>query len=153
MLLEATITCEIISVLNILFCLSVKDLIPVPILWDNNSAIQITNNPVFHERTKHIENSIHQIREKISAGVIKTAKIESIEKTFNIFTKSLSVGRPDYLCSKLKMFDVFQSQDWGRVLKECAIFNLDFSFVCNLFLFYCVFVWSFILEGLNLGNF
>ena len=107
----ATVTCEIVWVLNILSCLRVKDLIPVSIFCDNNSAIQIANNPVFHERTKHIEIDVHYIREKISAGVVKIVKIESSEQTADIFTKSLSVNQHDYLCSKLKMFDIFQSQD------------------------------------------
>ena len=107
----ASVTCEIIWVLNILSCLNVKELIPVSIFCDNSSAIQIAINPVFHEKTKHIEIDIHFIREKISAGLIKIVKIDSVEQTADIFTKSLGAVQHDYLCSKLKMFDVFQSQD------------------------------------------
>lgn len=43
--------------------LSVPQLTPTPLHADNTSAIQIAANPVFHERTKHIEVDCHSIRE------------------------------------------------------------------------------------------
>ncbi|KAJ9561025.1 hypothetical protein OSB04_006185 [Centaurea solstitialis] len=106
----AYVTCEITWVLNILSCLNIKEVIPVSVFCDNSSAIQIAINPVLHEKTKHIEIDIHFIREKISAGVIKIEKIDSIEQTADIFTKSLGAVQHDYLCSKLQLFDMFQSQ-------------------------------------------
>lgn len=107
----AAVLCEIIWVLSVLDCLHVVELLPVSVLCDNKAAIQIVNNPVFHERTKHIEIDIHQVREKVSAGVIKTVKIDSLENTADIFTKSLGVYQHDYLCSKLKLLDLFACQD------------------------------------------
>lgn len=107
----AAVLCEIIWVLSILKCLNLFDLLPVNIFCDNKAAIQIANNPVFHEKTKHIEIDIHQVREKISAGVIKTVKIGTLEQTTDIFTKSLNAYQHDYLCSKLKMMDLFRCQD------------------------------------------
>ncbi|KAI3673324.1 hypothetical protein L6452_39441 [Arctium lappa] len=59
----ASALCEILWVLSILADLKVENLLPVKLSCDNKSAIQIANNPVFHERTKHIEIDIHQIVE------------------------------------------------------------------------------------------
>nr|GEY82793.1 hypothetical protein [Tanacetum cinerariifolium] len=40
----------------------------VPIFYDNTSAIAISNNPVFHSRTKHIDIRYHFIRDHILKG-------------------------------------------------------------------------------------
>jgi hypothetical protein len=41
-----------------------------PLHGDNTSAIQIAANPLYHERTKHIDVDCHYIREAFTRGVI-----------------------------------------------------------------------------------
>ena len=61
---------EIIWLRGLLAELDFSETDPTPLHADNTSAIQITANPVYHERTKHIEVDCHSIREVFEARVI-----------------------------------------------------------------------------------
>lgn len=81
---------EIVWLQGLLGELGFPQMEPTPLHADNTSAIQITANPVFHERTKHIEVDCHSIREAYDAHVISLPHITTIQETVDVFTQALS---------------------------------------------------------------
>jgi len=72
-----------------------------PLFCDNMSAISMAKNPVFHQRTRHINRRYHFIREALQEGVIDTKFCRGEEKLADIFTNALPKVRFNYLRMKL----------------------------------------------------
>ena len=77
----------------------------IPILCDNISAIAITNNPVQHTKTKHIDIRYHFIREHVMNGTVELHFVPSEEQIADIFTKALDESTFTFLVGKLGMLN------------------------------------------------
>jgi hypothetical protein len=67
----STASCEAIWLRKLLAGLFDQELDPTVIYCDNQSCIKLSENPVFHDRSKHIEIRYHFIRDKIQKGAVK----------------------------------------------------------------------------------
>jgi hypothetical protein len=61
----STATCELIWILFLLRDLKITCHKPPVLYCDSQSAMHIASNPVFHERTKHLEIDCHLVREML----------------------------------------------------------------------------------------
>ncbi|GKA57553.1 retrovirus-related pol polyprotein from transposon TNT 1-94 [Tanacetum coccineum] len=89
----------------------------VPIFCDNTSAIAISNNPVLHSRTKHIDIRYHFIRDHILKGDIELHFIPTQYQLADIFTKPLDEPTFKRLIVELGMLNI-DSKPEASVLTE-----------------------------------
>jgi hypothetical protein len=63
--------CEALSLRKLLVGLFVVQLRPTMIYCDNQSCIKLSENPVFHDRSKHIEIRYHFIRDYVQRRAVE----------------------------------------------------------------------------------
>ncbi|RVW36460.1 Retrovirus-related Pol polyprotein from transposon TNT 1-94 [Vitis vinifera] len=99
----ADTTSELLWLRWLLKDLGVSTSSATPLYCDNQSAIHIAHNDVFHERTKHIEIDCHFIRYHLVHGALKLFSVSSKDQFADIFTKSLPKRRTRDLVDNLKL--------------------------------------------------
>jgi len=67
---------------------------------DSQSAIYLTKDQMFHERTKHIDIKYHFVRDVIEEGKLKVCKISTHDNPADMMTKPIPVAKFE-LCSSL----------------------------------------------------
>ena len=70
-------TCEIIWIQQLLTKMGVSVSLPTKLWYDNQAAIHIASNSIFHEQIKHIEVDHHFVREKIQQQLISTSHVKT----------------------------------------------------------------------------
>lgn len=83
-----------------------KEADAVTLKIDNESAIALSKNPVFHDRSKHIDVRYHFIRECVEENRVKLQSIRTEEQLADILTKALGRERFCELRLKLGVIDV-----------------------------------------------
>ncbi|KAJ4808000.1 Retroelement pol polyprotein-like [Rhynchospora pubera] len=97
----ANATSELLWLKSFLQSLDVIHSQPMKLSCDSQAALHIATNPVFHERTKHIELDCHFVRDQIRTKCIVAVYTRSSEQLADLFTKALGKQQFNYLLSKL----------------------------------------------------
>ncbi|KAL8248737.1 hypothetical protein R6Q59_005605 [Mikania micrantha] len=110
----ANTVAEISWIRNLLVELHVPVRHATIVYCDNLSAVYLADNPVQHQRTKHIELDIHFVREKVRLGTVKVLHVPADYQYADIFTK----GLPKHLFQRFRSslcLHSFPAQMWGDV--------------------------------------
>ena len=68
--------CEIMWIHQLLMEVGIETSVQAKLWCDNQAAIYIASNPVFHEWTKHIEINFYFVHEKIQLGLISIGYVK-----------------------------------------------------------------------------
>ena len=91
-----------------------QEMRPTVIYYDNQSCIRLSQNPVFHDQSKHIEIMHHFILDYVQRGAVSLQYIYTDEHVADILTKSLGRGKFVFFRNKL---EVVQNTFLGK--REC----------------------------------
>ena len=80
-----------------------KQIEPTEIFVDNQAAIAISKDPVFHGKTKHFNIKLYHLREKQKSGEIKLIYCKIQEQIADLLTKALPKARFEDLRNKLSV--------------------------------------------------
>ncbi|CAM8990642.1 unnamed protein product [Rhodiola kirilowii] len=95
--------CELTWLQRLLLDLQVHVPTPVSLYCDNDAAMHIAKNPVFHERTKHVELDCHVVRQHCSSGFISPLFVPTFAQPADLLTKALPAEQLINLSSKLNI--------------------------------------------------
>ena len=74
---------------------------------DNQATWEIANNPVQHDRTKHVEVDRHFIKEKLDVKLVDIPFMKTEEQLADILTHAVSARRFQDSLDKLGLGDIY----------------------------------------------
>ena len=99
--------CEILWLRKLLWSLGFKQKEAMKLYCDNKSAREIAENPVQHDRTKHVEVDRHFIKEKLERKIVSIPFVNSEEQLADILTHAVCSRRFGDSLVKLGMSNIY----------------------------------------------
>jgi len=78
-----------------------KECPPTPVYCDNDAAICIAEDSIWHSNTKHFQVKLHYIQDQVRTGKLKILRVPSVDNIADILTKSLNHSIFECLCLNL----------------------------------------------------
>lgn len=100
-------TCELLWLNQLLLDFHTPPTAPAKLFCDNKSALHLASNPVFHERTKHIEAECLKVRDQLKISFLKTLHVGTANQHADILTKPLAKTQFHSLLSKMSISSLY----------------------------------------------
>jgi len=95
---------------------------PISMHCENQSAIYIAQNLIFHEKIKHIKIDCHFVRDAWTKKVVTFQFTPSLKKLVHLLTKAVSPQVFSNLYNKLGMLDIY-TLAWEGVLSGLLVLS------------------------------
>ena len=82
--------CELLWLRRLLMEIGFSHTMEMNLFCDNKIAIDISQNPVQHDRTKHVEIDRHFIKQNLEEKIIRFPFVKSEDQLADILTKAVS---------------------------------------------------------------
>jgi hypothetical protein len=99
--------CEALWLKKVLTELQQPSQQPITLYCDNNSALCMAEDPIHHDKTKHVDIDRHFLKEKIDAKVIQLQYVPSADQNADILTKAIPPLMFSRLSSKLGCINIY----------------------------------------------
>ena len=73
---------------------------------DNQSCVKFSENPVFHDKSNHIEIKYHYIRDMVHRGPVKLLYVATEEQIADVLTKPLARVKFEYFRENLGVLQI-----------------------------------------------
>ena len=104
--MEASLAaCEAIWMRKILAGLFKLHFEPTVIYCDNQSCIKLSANPVFHDRSKHIDIRYHHIRDCVQRRIMMLSYVPTEDQDADILTKALTRSKFEFHRGRIGIAD------------------------------------------------
>ena len=98
--------CELLWIKKLLTELGLAQRV-MPLYVDNKAAIDMSHNPMQHDRTKHIGVSRHFIKQNIESKLVQIIFVRSKNQLADILTKGVTGTMFNSILGKLSMTDLY----------------------------------------------
>ena len=99
-------TCEAVWLRKLLYDLFDLQTDANCIHCDNQSCVKLSENPVFHDKSKNIKIKYHYIRDMVQRGSVKLQYIAMDEQIVDVLTKPLARVKSEYFREKLGVLQI-----------------------------------------------
>ena len=99
--------CELLWLKKLLAEISFAPSFEMNLFCDNKAAIDISHNPVQHDRTKHVEVDRNFIKQNLQKKIIRFPFVKSKDQLANILTKAVSTRNFYNSLDKLGIRDIY----------------------------------------------
>ena len=99
-------SCEVVWLRKLLSDLFDLLLDATCIYCDNQSCVKLSENPVFHDKLKHIEIKYHYIEDMVQRGAVKLQYVAMEEQIANVLMKPLDRVKFEYFRKNLGVLQI-----------------------------------------------